>query len=149
MSVQWAKVATQYADLQALRVYALACTATAGVPGPFGWVDEETRTAVGTSLEVVGTYLQRLGPLGDLGQGLVSGDVTPERWAAVANAQGYAINDCLKSLGDSSGRVWDELVIQTGKDVAQVVKDTAGGFGVGLGAVAAALGAWYLLRGRA
>lgn len=127
------------ADLNALYVYVTGVNVVAPVPA-------EVTTANKTALNLVRRYLDRLGPTGDLGRGLLDGSVALDRWVQIANAQGYALNDVLKTLGDEQylSRLWQEVVVATGQDVATVVKQGAAGFGAGAGLGLVALAALYL-----
>lgn len=145
----WEQLAPKYAELLALYTYANATNALSVVPGPFGSVPEGTRAGNRAILANVSTYLSRLAVTGDLGQGVFSGAVTPERWYRVANAQGESLNAVLQLLDDESGRFWKEVVVQTGSDVATIVKDGANGAsgaGIGVGIVVALIIALKVLR---
>jgi hypothetical protein len=137
----WPKLASTLAQLESLYSFAGATNAMSVasglVLGPFGQVSDETRAGNRAALAVVRSYLDRLGPMGDLGQGVMSESVTVDRWLTIANAQGAGLNDVLSSLGEDASRFWKEVVIQTGSDVATITKDVAFGGGVGVGAVVA------------
>lgn len=85
---------------------------------------EGTLSGARTMMAQALRYMERLDLGGDLGDGLVAGTVPLTKWVAVANAQGATLNEVVNLLGEPGlvTRFWDEVVIQTGKDVVRIVE---------------------------
>lgn len=135
----WATVATTWAALRAHHVYVAGVNAVAPIA-------PELRAGNRTRLALVATALDRLGINGDLTRSLEAGNISLEKWVAIANVQGGAINDVLKDCdeGNYLSRLWTEVVIETGKDTGEIIRQGAAGFGLGAGVVVAVLVALWL-----
>ena len=130
--------------LAALRVtYATASSVNALAP-----IAEELRSGNRTELGTASRLIDRLSATGDLGKALAAGTFEWARWAAIANTAGEACNNVMRRCGEDNviGRFWSEILVPTGTDVTDIIKDNATGFGIGAGAVVALLLALWVLR---
>lgn len=87
-------------------------------------VDDAISSAAKGQLGMVGTYIARLSPSGDLGLKVASGALTHAKWMAIARLQWDQVSYTLQQLGMGAltwSKFWDEVVVQTGRDVAGAV----------------------------
>lgn len=109
----------------------------------FDDVDLATASSTKGQLAQVGWYIGRLAPTGDLAVGKVSSTgvtITHERWMAIAKQQWAQVAYSMKQFGLSEPtwhRFWDEVVVQTGRDISDGAKaalpsspEVLGGLGI-------------------
>lgn len=120
-ATDYATLAPDYARLIGYRLQALAAVSLAPIA-------EQARSGLRASLAAVGYWLDRLGPTGELGAGVVAGDVEAWRWVRVANQQGLAIEDVMRQCSDELvfARAWSEIVEPTAAGVAETASAAAG-----------------------
>lgn len=120
-ATDFAALAPDYARLIGYRLQALAAVALAPVA-------EEARSGLRSNLSAVQYWLDRLGPTGELGAGVIAGTVEAWRWVRVANQQGVAIESVLRQCAEENAftRAWSEIVEPTAAGVADTATAAAG-----------------------
>lgn len=114
--MSWTTLAPEYARLTAYHTALRAAVAVA----PLTAAQENGAKSV---LSSVRWWLDRLGPTGELGAGVIAGTFEVSRWVRIANEQGRALQvawEAISPLGMAE-RVWSEIVVPT----AVEVRDTA------------------------
>ena len=83
-------------------------------------VDSSARDAQANAVGLIDTQINRLAQDGDLGLGLQDGSFAPERWIAVANVEGQALNDIMKqSQTFALSDFWQDVVVKSASDTGK------------------------------
>lgn len=153
------KLIERYNQLESLRL--AASTLNAAYP----LITSEQRAANSSRMLTSVIWIGRLRPSSSFGsssiaggeswQRLEKGEITPKQWLDTADIHAAVFLSVLKSLGEENviSRFWNEIAIESGKDAVQVVTKTgealeraAGGAGLGVGLVVAAIVAFKVLK---
>lgn len=119
-ALDYAQLQPEYLRLRAYHTAARAWVAVAPL------TDAQTNGATSV-LNSAATWLDRLGPTGDLGLGVIAGTFEVSRWVAIANLQGQQIQDAWKAASPSStfSNFWADVVVPTAQQTAAGVQQVA------------------------
>lgn len=122
-AADWGELAPEYLRLRAY--YATAWGVVSLAPG----ATEQQRANGRNLLSTARFWLDRLGPEGETGAGVLAGTVTPERWARVANEQGATMQAAMEAVSPVGLVVeaWESIVVASARDAVEGAKDLAEG----------------------